>query len=190
MAGFLDLIDNTLGTHFNTPVYKPEDGRKKLIRVIDLAAKQHKDGITRAPNRSWAAGNNKAISFSPKIDGKPVRLEGKETNYLPAEHFQEFLQAFKEAVENGDFDKEIKAAIDAPKPEGAAAGSSGGTGNVGGGRSKDPFPKHLRTDYDKLSDQEKRTLGTRWGRGKNPDNTLRSDGENPNAPIAASSNAK
>lgn len=190
MTSFLELIDNTLGTHFHTPVYDPKVGQKKLVRVIDLAAKQHKEGITRAPNRSWAVGNNNAISFAPKIDGKPVRIGGKEINYVPAERFQDFLTKLKAAVEAGDLNKEIKAAIDAPAPEAAAAGSSGGTGSIGGGRSKDPFPKHLRTDYDSLSDQEKRTLGTRWGRGKNPDNTLRSDGENPNAPIAPSSNAK
>ena len=64
MASFLELIDNALGTHFNTPVYKPEDGRKKMVKVIDLAAKQHSEGTTRAPNRSWTAGNNNAISFA------------------------------------------------------------------------------------------------------------------------------
>ena len=135
MTSFLELIDNTLGTHFHTPVYDPKAGQKKLVRVIDLAAKQHSENITRAPNRSWATGNNNAISFAPKIDGKPVRIGGKEINYVPAERFQDFLSGLKAAVEAGDLDKEIKAAIDAPKPEGAAASSSRGTGNVGGGRS-------------------------------------------------------
>jgi hypothetical protein len=38
------LVDKTLGTHFNAPVYKAETGRAKLVSVIDKAAEQHKEG--------------------------------------------------------------------------------------------------------------------------------------------------
>lgn len=112
MGGFLELIDNTLGTNFNAPVYDPKAGRKKLVKAIDTAAKQHSEGTTRAPNRAWTAGTNNAISFTPKIDGKPVKIAGQTTNYVPAERFQDFLSGLKAAVEAGDLDKEIKAALD------------------------------------------------------------------------------
>lgn len=131
MGGFLELIDNTLGTHFNAPVYKAEDGRKKLVKQIDLAAKQHKEGTTRAPNRAWSLGNNNAISYSPKVDGEPVLIAGKEINYVPAERFQDFLSALKAAVEAGDLDKEIKAAIESKDTNklgvSRSTGSSSGT---------------------------------------------------------------
>ncbi|WCP72200.1 hypothetical protein [Sphingomonas hankookensis] len=136
MAGFLELIDNTLGTNFNTPVYDPKVGRKKLVKAIDTAAKQHSDNVTRAPNRAWKTGGNNAISFTPKIDGKPVKIAGQTTNYVPAERFQDFLSGLKAAVEAGDLDKEIKAALDSdgtPKasaPRSAAAGA-GSTREVG-----------------------------------------------------------
>ncbi|KQN09095.1 hypothetical protein [Sphingomonas sp. Leaf28] len=127
MAGFLELIDNTLGTHFHTPVYDPQTGRKKILRVIELASKQHNEGTTRAPNRSWAAGNNEGISFSPKIDGKPVLIGGKETNFVHKSRFQDFLKGLKAAVEKGDLDKEIKAALDGDAAPRASTSSSSGT---------------------------------------------------------------
>lgn len=136
MAGFLELIDDTLGTHFHTPVYKPEDGRKKLVKQIDLAAKQHKEGTTRAPNRAWAVGNNSAISYTPKVEGKPVLIAGKETNYVPAERFQDFLAGLKAAVEAGDLDKEIKAALDGEDTNKLdIARSTGSSNRTRGGRN-------------------------------------------------------
>lgn len=109
---FLELIDNTLGTHFHAPVYDPAKGREKLVKVIDGAATQHKEGRTKVPNRAWTVGNNNAIAFAPKLSGNPVLIGGKETNYVPAEKFTDFLAKLKTAVEKGELDKEIKAALD------------------------------------------------------------------------------
>jgi len=119
---WLQLIDDTLGTHFNAPVYDPKKGRAKLVKVIDTAAEQHREGKT-PKLRSWKLGNNNAISFTPKINGKPVIINGKETNYVPAERFQDFLAGMKKSVEAGDLDKEIKAALE-----------DKGTGSLGGGK--------------------------------------------------------
>lgn len=132
MAGFLELIDNTLGTHFNTPVYDDEAGRKKMVREIDKAASQHKEGKTKVPNRTWSVGNNKAISYTPRLNGHAILIGDKETNYVPQERFADFLSGFKAAVEKGDFDDQIKAALEqeAASSGQSRSGSTGATRNV------------------------------------------------------------
>lgn len=111
MVSFLELIDDTLGINFHAPVYDPKKGQEKLVKVIDKAAEQHREGKT-PPLRSWKLGNNNAISFAPKLNGNPVLIAGRETIYTPAEQFQEFLERLKAAVQKGELDKEIKAALD------------------------------------------------------------------------------
>ncbi len=141
MAGFLELIDNTLGTHFDTPVYKPETGRKKFIKQIELTEGQHKAGTTNAPKRQWAIGNNDAVRYTPKIDGKPVLIGGKESNHVPNERFPDFLAGLKAEVEAGGLDKEIKAALDgeaaptASRSAGSSSGTRGGRGELANVRS-------------------------------------------------------
>lgn len=119
MGSFLDLIDRTLGTDFNKPAYDPKKGRDKLVRVIDKAAEQHREGRT-PPSRSWKTGHNDAVSFSPKLDGNPVLIQGEATNYVPAERFQEFLEGMKAAVQKGDLDDEIKAALGSDGDQGVS----------------------------------------------------------------------
>lgn len=181
MASFLELIDNTLGTHFNTPAYDPEKGRRLLVKEINKAADQFANGRTRVPNRAWEKGNNNAVSFAPKLGGKPVLIAGQDTNYVQADRFPEFLDGLKAAVTAGDLDDEIKAALEGGEgttPTTAKAGKAKGEG----------FPKHLRSDWDKLEAQQKRNLGIWWGKGKNPDQSLRSlVGDKPDAPYVAAS---
>ncbi len=115
------LIDKTLGTHFNAPVYDPAKGRDKLVKVIDKAAEQHKEGKT-PPTRSWKLGSNRAISFAPVLNGNPVLLQGEAVSYVPAERFQDFLSGLKAAVQAGDLDDEIKAALDGESSSGTRGG--------------------------------------------------------------------
>lgn len=179
-------IDSKLGTNFEAPVYDPQKGRDKLTKVIDTAAKQHSEGSTRAPNRTWKAGGNNAIRFVPVLNGNQIMLDDGKAAYGPAEHFQKFLGQLKASVQKGDLDKEIKAALEAKK------GSSTTTARTTSSKdSGDKFPKDQRSDYESLSAMEKRMLGTRWSGGKNPDNSVRAEvGDKPNAPLAPSGNAK
>lgn len=108
------LIDKTLGTDFDKPRYDPTKGRKKLVKVIDTAAQQHREGST-PPTRSWKAGgteNNPSIRFAAKVDGKPVLLDGDKEVFIPASRFQDFLKNLKTAVEAGELDKEIRATLE------------------------------------------------------------------------------
>jgi hypothetical protein len=111
VASFLEFIDDKLGINFHAPVYNPTKGRTKLVKVIDKAAEQHREGKT-PPVRSWKTGGDNAISFAPQLSGTPVLIAGKEVNYVPAEHFQEFLKRLKAEVEKGGLDKEIEAALE------------------------------------------------------------------------------
>ena len=123
MVGFLEFVDDALGTNFNAPVYDPKKGRAKMVKVIDKALEQHSSGKT-PPVRSWKTGNNGATSFSPKLDGKPVLIGGKATNFIPSERFADALTVLKRDVQAGALDKEIKAALEGDK---ASSGSSRAT---------------------------------------------------------------
>ncbi len=128
---FLELIDNTLGTHFHAPVYDAQKGRDKLVKLIDSAASQHKEGKTKVPNRAWTVGNNNSVAFAPKLSGNPVMIGGHDTNYVAAEHFPAFLAKLKAAVQAGDLDAEIEAALDGT----AKPTTAGPTSSKGGKRS-------------------------------------------------------
>lgn len=135
------LIDKALGTDFDKPQYDPEVGRKKLVKQIDLAAKQHQEGTTRAPNRAWKAGgpsDKPAIRFAPKVDGKPVLLDGDAQVFIPAERFQEFLKHLKTSVQDGELDAEIKAALESEKPTTTASKARAPRSSTGLGSKAQP----------------------------------------------------
>ncbi len=177
------LIDKALGTDFDKPSYDPKVGRKKLVKQIDLAAKQHQEGTTRAPNRAWKAGgpsDKPAIRFAPKIDGKPVLLDGDTEAYVPAERFQEFLKHLKTSVEAGELDTEIKAALESSKP---ASGTTTTRKRSASGGEK---PWSVRKDYDSLTRSQKQSVSRYYNNGKNPDGSLIAEvGHKPDAPLAS-----
>lgn len=180
MAGFLEFIDNTLGTHFDAPVYDPSKGRKKMVSVIDKAAAQHNEGKT-PPTRSWKLGSNNAIRFSPKINGNPVLIGGDAENYIQADRFQDFLAGLKAAVEGGDLDEEIKAALEGEQGSTAKPARKRTTSSSNGDK-----PWSVRKGWGELSAEDKRAVSSRYRWGKNPDNSVIAEvGHKPDAPISA-----
>jgi hypothetical protein len=175
------LVDKALGTNFDAPQYDPQKGRDKLVRQIDLAAKQHSEGTTRAPNRAWKAGGNNAIRFGAKVDGKPVLLDGDKEVYVPAEHFQSFLKHLKTSVQAGELDKDIKAAMESgPKVAPSIAGAR--KRSAAGGEK----PYAAREGYAELSRSDKQKISAFYRFGKNPDGSVIADvGHKPNAPLAS-----
>lgn len=116
------LIDKALGADFDKPQYDPAVGQKKLVRQIDLAAKQFEAGTTRAPNKAWKAGGTKenpSIRFAAKIDGRPVLLDGDEEVFIPTSRFKDFLKHLKKSVEAGELDTEIRTALESDSPASA-----------------------------------------------------------------------
>jgi hypothetical protein len=133
---FLELIDNALGTHFNAPVYDPKAGRKKLVKAIEAAANQHSENRIKVPNRAWAVGSNKAIRYSPTLKGQPILIGDKAENYVPSERFGDFLDGFKTAVEAGDFDDQIEAALSGESSTETRGGKASTSGRGGAGRMR------------------------------------------------------
>jgi hypothetical protein len=115
----LARINNALKDTFHSKAYDPTDGRKKVVRLINNASKQHEEGKTRVPNRAWVVGFD-SVSFKLVLNGQPILLEGEETVYLPPEEFQPFLNDLRDAVEAGELDSEIEAAL---KHEGGKTGT-------------------------------------------------------------------
>ncbi len=180
------LIDKTLGTHFNAPVYDPATGRAKLVKVIDKAAEQHKDGKT-PPTRSWKLGSNKAISFAPTLNGNPVMLQGEAISYVPAERFQDFLSGLKAAVQAGDLDDEIKATLDGESSSGTRGGKAAqrSRGTSSAGKSEDAnHPSVARSDYASMTTAQKQSVSRLYRNGKNADGSLIADvGHKPDAAL-------
>ncbi|MET4593771.1 MULTISPECIES: hypothetical protein [unclassified Sphingomonas] len=174
------LMDRLLGKDFDAPQYDPKKGRDKLVKAIDTAAKQHTDGSTKAPNRSWKVGGNNAVRFVPKLNGNEILLDDGHPAYVPAEHFQTFLGQLKTSVQNGHLDKEIKAALDGKAPSTTSSTTSRKRSPASGDK-----PYTSRQGYADLSRADKQKISALYRYGKNPDGSLIADaGHNPDAPLA------
>lgn len=109
LKDLVGLIDNKLKDVFASKPYDPTAARKPVLKAIERTEEQF--GAvppSKAPNKWWKAANN-VVEFSPKVGGSPLLINGEATNYIPSERFPDFLKAFRQAVEAGDFDKEIEA---------------------------------------------------------------------------------
>jgi len=118
LSSAIGRINNKLKDTFAQKPYDPAPGRKRVIRMIDNAASQYLEGKTKAPNRAWRTGHE-AVSFQLDLNGEYVPIGGERINYLAPEDFQPFLADLKAAVEAGELDQEIRAAL-----ESKAGGSS------------------------------------------------------------------
>lgn len=103
----LALIDDKLQSVFHKPVYDPTKARKPLLAGIDKTVSQFQEGKTKVPHRWWSVSND-VVEFAPKVAGSVMQINGKDTSYIPAERFLDFLKAFRAAVETGEFDSELE----------------------------------------------------------------------------------
>lgn len=125
-------IDNSLRAEFDAKPYDPSKGRKQVLAGIKRTQEQFGAATpSKAPNK-WFKATDKIVRFKPKVGSGVLPIGGEEENHIPTAQFPGFLSDFAKAVEAGDFDNEIKAALEAGKaPAGQATG-----GRVGGGRSE------------------------------------------------------
>lgn len=115
LADAIAKINNAFKDTFHHKPHDPEPGRKKAVRVIEKAVEQYQAGRTRVPRRTWEIGHG-AVSFSLKLNGQVVPLNGEDVNYIAADEFVPFLEVLREAVPAGELDKEIDAALAAGSP--------------------------------------------------------------------------
>ena len=60
----------------------------------------------------WFAHDGDHVAFTPVTrNGAPLTIGGLTTNFVPADRFADYLQAMRDAVERGEFDDEIAAAL-------------------------------------------------------------------------------
>lgn len=120
-------IDNSLRAEFDAKPYDPSKGRKQVLAGIKRTQEQFGAATpSKAPNK-WFKATDKIVRFKPKVGGAVLPIGGEEENHIPHSQFPGFLKDFGKAVEAGDFDDEIKAALEAGAAPAAAAPKAAGT---------------------------------------------------------------
>jgi hypothetical protein len=135
----------------------PHADRAKVLQDLYLAEKGWAtDGQTTG---AWFARDGDHVAFSPVTrNGAPLTIGGLTTNFVPADRFADYLQAMRDAIERGEFDDEIAAALH-------------GSANVSG-IARVPMPP-------------RREGGPEQVRQDQQDEALRNEGRNPDGSIAA-----
>lgn len=101
------LFDDALDAVYHRQAFDATKARKTLLKQSERARKQWSEGKQpRGENKWWGAQNN-VVKFTPNLDGTAL-LTGKNT--LPAERFGDALKHFDDAVNAGEFDKQLEAA--------------------------------------------------------------------------------
>ncbi len=101
------MFNDKLEEVFHRPAWDANAARKPLLKGIKTAREQFEAGRTKAPNRWWTVSND-VVALEVKVGGKTFDLNGKKVNHLPSDSFVPFLDKFKEKVEAGEFDEELK----------------------------------------------------------------------------------
>jgi hypothetical protein len=107
LKDLLAWADNKLESIFHSVPHDPAKARKPVLAGIARTEEQW-DAVppSKAPNK-WAKQANGIVSFSPKLGGNPLLINGQSTLFLPAEHFPKFLKGLRVAVEEGELDQAI-----------------------------------------------------------------------------------
>jgi hypothetical protein len=141
MASILEklhaLIDPKLEETFNQKAYDPAKDRQWVVSRLESAKTQFAstEGGRGGGRKMWKLANG-VVAFSPvRRDGMSLVVNGQTTVFIPSERFNDFLNAMVEAVNAGEFDKELIADATtgttvkvASKPRAARASSVGGAG--------------------------------------------------------------
>jgi hypothetical protein len=142
MASILEklhaLIDPKLEETFNRKAYDPAKDRQWVVSRLESAKTQFAstEGGRGGGRKMWKLANGVVAAFSPvRRDGMSLVVNGQTTVFIPSERFNDFLNAMTEAVNAGEFDKELTADTTAgttvkvvSKPRAVRASSGGGAG--------------------------------------------------------------
>jgi len=178
LAGFIDNVG--LADAFNVQHDDPQKARKPLLDGIRRTREQFAlrgSEAGKTASRWWQIKNG-VVALTVRIGGETIDINGAPTNHLPVDRFEAFLEAFEQAVLNGEFDDELKAkGVGRAKPRGAA---KPGHASPTGGR----HPSNDREDWDSLTWAQRQKVSALYRSGKNPDGTvIATDGYRPDAPL-------
>jgi hypothetical protein len=103
------LIDPKLKETFDKKSYAPDRDRAWLVARLQATKTQYgATETTRGGGAKWWKLSNGVVAFSPvRKDGAPLVINGQTTLFIPGEHFVTFVDHMIEAVESGEFDKEL-----------------------------------------------------------------------------------
>lgn len=133
----------------------PHADRAEVLQDLHLAEKGWAtDG---QPTGMWFTRDGDHVAFSPVTrNGAPLTIGGLTTNFVPADRFADYLEAMRDAVERGEFDDEIAAALH-------------GSANVSG-IARVSMPPRREGDAEQVrQDQQGEALRPE---GRNPDGSL------------------
>ena len=135
----------------------PEADRAAVLQDLHLAEKGWAtDGQTTG---TWFARDGDQVAFSPVTrNGAPLTIGGLTTNFVPADRFADYLSAMRDAIDRGEFDAEIAAALH-------------GSANVSG-VAQVAMPPRRDGDPDQVRQNQQ-------------DDALRNEGRNPDGSLAA-----
>ncbi len=103
------LIDPKLKETFDRKAYDPARDRAWVVGRLDATKTQFgSTETTRGGGAKWWKLANGVVAFSPvRKDGAPLVVNGQTTLFIPSEQFPTFLDHMVEAVNAGEFDKEL-----------------------------------------------------------------------------------
>lgn len=130
------LIDPKLEETFNQKAYDPAKDRAWVVSRLEAAKTQFASTeTTRGGGKKMWKLSNGVVAFSPiRRDGMSLVVNGQTTVFIPSERFNDFLAAMTEAVNAGEFDKELAAdttagtTVKVKTPRTPRASSGGGAG--------------------------------------------------------------
>lgn len=133
----------------------PNADRAEVLQDLHLAEKGWAtDGLTTG---TWFARDGDHVAFSPVTrNGAPLTIDGLTTNFVPADRFADYLQAMRDAIERGEFDDEIAAALH-------------GSANVSG-IATIVMPPQRDGDADQVRQEQK--ADALRNEGRNPDGSI------------------
>ncbi|MEG8031881.1 hypothetical protein QP179_09960 [Sphingomonas aurantiaca] len=105
------LIDPKLKDTFDKKAFDPSKDRAWVVGRLESTKTQYgATETTRGGGAKWWKLANGVVAFSPvRKDGAPLVVNGQTTLFIPSEHFVTFVDHMIEAVNAGEFDKELSS---------------------------------------------------------------------------------
>lgn len=157
---------------FNVAPYDAQAGRKKMVARLERALKQFNKEAGQQ-GKDFDVGYHGQIRFKPTLAGHRIGIESADEPFFATNdaQFPGLIAALKTAVEAGEYDEQIEAALTAPETSPAASSarkaSSGSSksalsteGRVAQGAKR--YAKNGKTDQQIREIYEDRGVPADW----------------------------
>ena len=120
---------------FDVKPFDAETARKQMVeRIAKTLRHANNEQKMREPDFERTYGNG--ILYRPTLNGQRIYLKGDREDVFKTTSgkFASLLTDFSAAVDTGKFDEQLKAALEAEKPEAGKAASNTSSGKGGAGK--------------------------------------------------------